>query len=454
MNIKLTHEESSPRLLLIFAGWAMDEHIFASVAPTGYDVAVAFDHRTGADTEQLEMINAYDEICVVGWSFGVIAATLFMSENPQLPYTARIAVNGTLCPVDDNFGIPEAIFRGTLDNLSPAVMAKFNRRMCGSGQRLAALVSGGWVQRPVDRLDHELRAIAAIGHCREKMNLWDIVVVGKRDMIIPADNQLRAWSGHPDVRCVDEPHLPDFDSLIDRLIVNKPLVARRFGGSVDSYDCEADVQRHVAHRLAGVIRERLAGRRVSDVLEVGCGTGFLTKELAALAGQPRLELWDLVAIPQSLPGVHRQCDAEIRICKESDESRDLIAGSSAVQWFNSAAAFVRHCHRVLRHDGLLALSTFDPDNFPELMPFLPSTPNYYSVGQWSRLMSEVGFREVSINAETMTREFDDTASLLRHLSRTGVNAVSERIPASVTRSILRSGIRRLTYRPLIVSGIR
>ena len=54
----------------------------------------------------------------------------------------------------------------------------------------------------------------------------------------------------------------------------------------------------------------------------------------------------------------------------------------------------------------------------------------------------------------MTKEFADTVSLLRHLSDTGVNAVSGHVGPSVTRSILRSGIRRLTYQPMIVTGLR
>lgn len=454
MIIKLTHAESSPRLLLIFAGWAMDEHLFATLRPGGYDVAVAFDHCSDAGDWPVRLPGDYDEICVVAWSFGVIAATRFMAENSQLPYTAKIAVNGTLCPVDDVFGIPEAIFRGTLDRLSPEVIARFNRRMCGSSQRLAALTASGWVQRPVERLATELRTIAAMEHCRERMSDWDVVIVGKRDMIIPAASQLRAWDGHPDVRCVDEPHLPDFGVLIDRLIVDKSLVAQRFVRSVSSYDGEAEVQRRVARRLACIARERFAGKEPGNLLEVGCGTGLLTGELTSLLAPRRLTLWDLAPISEALPGDHRRCDAEMQIRKEPDGSYDLIASASTVQWFNSPAAFVRHCHRVLSSGGAIALSTFGTDNFRELTPYLPATPNYYSPERWRQLLSETGFRDIRVETESVTKEFADTVSLLRHLSDTGVNAVSGHVGPSVTRSILRSGIRRLTYQPMIVTGLR
>ncbi len=326
--------------------------------------------------------------------------------------------------------------------------------MCGSSQRLAALTASGWVQRPVERLATELRTIAAMEHCRERMSDWDVVIVGKRDMIIPAASQLRAWDGHPDVRCVDEPHLPDFGVLIDRLIVDKSLVAQRFVRSVSSYDGEAEVQRRVARRLACIARERFAGKEPGNLLEVGCGTGLLTGELTSLLAPRRLTLWDLAPISEALPGDHRRCDAEMQIRKEPDGSYDLIASASTVQWFNSPAAFVRHCHRVLSSGGVIALSTFGTDNFRELTPYLPATPNYYSPERWRQLLSETGFRDIRVETESVTKEFADTVSLLRHLSDTGVNAVSGHVGPSVTRSILRSGIRRLTYQPMIVTGLR
>lgn len=104
----------------------------------------------------------------------------------------RIAVNGTLTPVDDLRGIPVAVFNGTLDNMSGPVLSKFNRRMCGKD--LACYMSRG-PGRSAEELKEELSALKeAVGASGVALSfMWDVAVVGTKDLIFPAENQLRAW---------------------------------------------------------------------------------------------------------------------------------------------------------------------------------------------------------------------------------------------------------------------
>lgn len=449
MTIEFTYRGSSPRLLLIFAGWGMDARPFSRLTHQGYDIAIAYDHRNGASQTDLAALSGYNEICIIGWSFGVIAASLFIESNPQLPLTAKIAVNGTLHPVDDAKGIPEAIFCGTLDNLSPSVIVKFNRRMCGSAESLSRFLSCGAPQRPVAELAEELRAIAALPHRPDLMRLWDAVYIGLRDMIIPTVNQENAWHGHPDIRMTDMPHLPDFDNIVTGAIINKELVTRRFSRSALSYDSEASVQRDVARRLADAVGCHISGRTVRNALEIGAGTGMFTNELLRYVAPAALTLWDITPISCRLPGYHRQCDAETEIAGVGDNSFDLVTGASTIQWFNSPSTFIRHSYRVLDRGGLLALSTFGPENFKELAPFIATPLNYLSIEQWENLLSEVGFTGIDVSGGYETRHFDSTADALRHIRQTGVNALGHTSAAS-TRAILRSGIRTLTYNPIFI----
>ncbi|MDE6050437.1 MAG: DUF452 family protein, partial [Paramuribaculum sp.] len=127
MQIVLTHSTQSDRLILLFAGWGMDARPLRKLTHRDYDIAVAFDYRN-LTSDNLGLLDNYREICVIAWSFGVPAAHAFLAGRPDLPVTARIAVNGTLQPVDDLRGIPRAIFEGTLNGLSAATLTKFQRR--------------------------------------------------------------------------------------------------------------------------------------------------------------------------------------------------------------------------------------------------------------------------------------------------------------------------------------
>lgn len=450
MTLSFITQQRSQRLILIYAGWAMDAMPFMDLHCEGYDIAVAYDHRQPADSKAVRALGAYSEICVIAWSFGVIAATGFMLAHPSLPLTARIAVNGTLHPVHDTMGIPTAIFKGTLHSLSETVLEKFDRRMCSNRRDLSRFLASGIRRRDIPLLADELRAISSMPPMGEHAALWDTVYIGRNDLIIPTANQIEAWEGHPDVRSADCAHLPDFQWIIDHAIINKALVALRFRTSAATYHTLATVQRDTACALAESIAGVIGSNPVADALEVGSGTGLLTREIVRTVSPVRLMLWDIAPIPDSLPGIHRQCDAEAAAAQLPDHSLDLIASASTIQWFNSPATFIRQCRRALRPGGLLALSTFGPDNFAELKPFISTPLHYPDAARWEKMLAEAGFSHIDITESRRSLTFPSSADLLRHIRQTGVNALSQPASVASARAILHSGITTLTYHPLCI----
>jgi len=102
------------RLIVIFAGWGMDQRPFLGLERPGYDIMAVWDYRTlDFDPSWTE---GYEEVCVLAWSMGVQAAQLCHNAIAG-KVTARIAVGGTQRPVDDECGIPHEIFSRTLDGL-------------------------------------------------------------------------------------------------------------------------------------------------------------------------------------------------------------------------------------------------------------------------------------------------------------------------------------------------
>lgn len=208
MEQRFILREGNSSLLLFFAGWGSDECLFTRPAAEGYDYLLCFDYRNlDFDYSQLE---GYQSIRLLGWSMGVWVASQTFSGK-DLPWEMKLAVNGTLTPIHDTTGIPEAVFNGTLDTFSPATLAKFRRRMCGGTEEVKHFLDRQ-PRRSVEELHEELKALR-----QEVLRLpvpafqWDKAIIGTEDRIFPSQNQLEAWQGTP-VLSMNIPHYADLFS--------------------------------------------------------------------------------------------------------------------------------------------------------------------------------------------------------------------------------------------------
>ncbi len=446
MKFKFLNSGTSPRLILIFAGWGMDWKPFATTGREGYDTAAVWDYRD-LSSPWIGNIAKYDEIVVMAWSFGVPAAADFLTRNPQLPVTARIAINGTMHPVDDTMGIPQVIFKGTLDSLDDRNLMKFHRRMCGSGAAYR-LFAENLPDRGIDELRDELRAIAS--RQIPVTFTWDKAIISDSDLIIPPVNQQCAWSGEAYMTLTTPgPHLPDFNTILAAHITDKSLVERKFRGAADSYEINATVQRDIADRMLRKIGT------TGKILEIGPGTGYAT---AILAGKGDTEAWDLAPGPRVTDLAEagkikaKACDAETAIRTIPDGSIDLLFSASTVQWFNSLPAFLREVRRILAPGGTALISTFGPRTMEEIHLTLATTPAYPDATAISRMLPEAETEE-----EIITIEFSAPADALRHIRLTGVNSLGIRFTTSMVRRLLsnypltKSGKAALTYQPIFIT---
>lgn len=453
------------RAIMLFAGWGMDEKPFAHIGLSGYDLIVVWDYRLTDFSAALDRrLEGYDEIAVIAWSFGVPAATRFLLTRTSLPVTARIAVNGTMHPVDDTLGIPVAIFSGTLEGLSEKSLSKFYLRMCGSAALFREFASA-LPERGVDELREELAAIGRLTP-ESPSRVWERAVVCRNDRIIPPANQLNAWRSEAvEIIETDGPHLPDFNSLLARLLTEKSLVAEKFTRAEVTYDDNATVQREISGHLCRMACEMIADTRkaldgrIPEVLEIGCGTGQTTRMLSQEADLDRLEVWDL-HIPRrladGLEGVRlttRECDAETEIRRLPAGSLDMIFSASTMQWFNSPMTFMRECGRALRHGGYAVISTFGPETMTEICSLLPVN-RHYPTPETLMAMIPDGCRLIHFSTATHTVTFPTPADALRHVKLTGVNALSRRNGGNAARTVISGypldpdGKAPVTYQPI------
>ena len=184
--------EGNERLLLLFAGWGVDERLFCTPVAEGYDFLLCYDYRTL--NFDFSFISKYKSIRLAAWSMGVWVAGKILA-NVCLPYEMKLAFNGTPFPIDDERGIPFSIFQGTLQNMSEAVLFKFRRRMCGTSDEMKCFMTNvplrSWIE-----IGEELSALQQFVMEEDKavsVSFWNKVYIGLKDRIFPIENQRKAW---------------------------------------------------------------------------------------------------------------------------------------------------------------------------------------------------------------------------------------------------------------------
>ncbi len=444
------------RLIVIFAGWGMDQRPFLGLERPGYDIMAVWDYRTlDFDPSWTE---GYEEVCVLAWSMGVQAAQLCHNAIAG-KVTARIAVGGTQRPVDDECGIPHEIFSRTLDGLDERSLDRFMRRMCGGAKAYAGFEARR-PERDIDGLRHELRAIGercADDTCAPR---FDHYLLTARDAIFPPENQRRAFCGTDIVEC-DSPHLPDFQHILDNYFIDKSLVSERFGRASESYDANAEAQALIADYMANLLRDTdsraILSRKDADVLEVGCGTGLLSRRIAAMKPSARLTYHDISPVaPQGIDArTYKCCDAETSMLTQPAKSLDMIISASTMQWFNSPERFVERSIKALRPGGILAVSTFGRGNMPETAEASGVGLHLCGADIWREAVAAMPDAEImQISTLSMQCRFDTAIDALRHISLTGVNAISR--SGGNARSIAgrmlpdENGQYTITYEPLFI----
>lgn len=211
---------------------------------------------------------------------------------------------------------------------------------------------------------------------------------------------------------------------------DKDLLRNRFAANLHSYNSLAVVQQQICDELARMISAHIQPEHIARGLEIGTGTGFLTRRLLELCPHTSWTLNDLVegsahfleAYTRNHTIRFQWGDAEI-LTQFSDKPYDLIATASTVQWFDNLSAFIQALPELLSDKGVIALSTFGPDNFIEIRTTTGDGLDYYTVDELAKLFQQAGLSVLECKEYTRQLAFDSPTAVLRHIKATGVNAI-------------------------------
>lgn len=244
-------------------------------------------------------------------------------------------------------------------------------------------------------------------------------------------------------------------------MIDKAEIECRFRRSIESYDENAYVQKVIVERLYSLLAEH-QDYIPEKVLEIGCGTGLLTRKLRQQASADRLFVNDLVE--EMCRKTADACCIDPKHLIIGDIERihlnvkfNMIVSASTFQWFAHPADTFKKLALCLTRGELLVFSTFGCQNLQELKAVTGSGLPYMDAEGISRLL-EPYFEVVIREEELYTLYFDEPVEVLRHLKKTGANAGNAaqvwtkgritHFTESYNRLFLSDGKCPLTYHPL------
>lgn len=192
MKYKWLNYKKNKELIVFFNGWGLDEGVISHLYPRNFDVLMFYDYNNLETDFDFFVFEKYSRKYLIAWSMGVMVATLFNIE-----YDYKVAINGTLKPIDNEYGIPVRIYDLTLKNYNPKGAQKFLKSMFNKNYKLPE------IKRDFENQKSELAAIREY-----KSNLdfkYDKVLISDDDKIIPSKNQSNYWGIKPNLRSGHSP---------------------------------------------------------------------------------------------------------------------------------------------------------------------------------------------------------------------------------------------------------
>ena len=215
----------------------------------------------------------------------------------------------------------------------------------------------------------------------------------------------------------------------------KVRVVENFSRSTSTYDCHAEEQRAGAATLAKCAAECAGNLVEGPVLEIGCGTGFLSASLAALFPGRRLELTDLA--PAMVAHCRQKMAAEVAhpdICYRvldgeqirSEGRYALICASFVVHWFADLHAGLQQLLAALKPGGRLLCSYPGAGSYAEwhrqcARQGVPCSAN--ALPDFASVARVFAAELVAVRQweQVIALRFPTARAFLRHLKRTGAH---------------------------------
>ncbi len=215
-------------------------------------------------------------------------------------------------------------------------------------------------------------------------------------------------------------------------MLDKKITRQHFENAANNYDAAAVLQREIAKRMG----ERLDYIKLQPqaVLDAGCGTGFITKDLLKRYPKSQVLALDLAL---NMTKQTKKQGSWLRkpklVCADAEqlplknECVDLLVSNLMIQWSNDLAKMFTGFHSVLKPNGLLLFSTFGPDTLKEMreswssVDKTPHTSSFVDMHEIGDALLKAGFINPVTDMELITMTYSNVRQLMKDIKQIGAS---------------------------------
>lgn len=215
--------------------------------------------------------------------------------------------------------------------------------------------------------------------------------------------------------------------------LDKKAIRKSFNRVAKSYDNNAILQCRVGEALhAKIARHSL---RSSQILDIGCGTGFLSAKLVEKCKR-------LLALDIALPMLHKTRSklpitsntnylcADAEAIPLQNNSMDCIVSNLSLQWCQNLEQIFTEFRRILSANGKILFSTFGIGTLSELKSAWDEIDDYphinffFSEAEIYRALTKAGFSHTWIEVESVIVKYTNVFDLMWELKNIGAHNVN------------------------------
>jgi malonyl-CoA O-methyltransferase len=203
-----------------------------------------------------------------------------------------------------------------------------------------------------------------------------------------------------------------------------------FNKASQTYDHASVLQQTIGEKLIGLIREQISN--ADNIIDLGCGTGIVTKKLALTLTPKHLCILDLAEQLLSKAKQHLSSfqphthEGDFNEITKLNQHFNLVFSNMALQWSINLTNTMEAMHQKLAKQGLIAFSIPLSGTLHELK-YHYNVNSFFTSETIKEKLMLAQLEIVAQQKESMTLSFESLFAALQSIKQVGANYTGKRI---------------------------